>query len=644
MAKKIAWAKKRGSSRSRSRSRDRDRDRNRSRTTRLASSSDDDRFDDVEKPRGFWGNLSQAWDALDLDLGLFESKEEQEREQRLRDARRYRAIERSRGREAADRWIEDTRRDRERRGVRADKFGSDEEASWFNTDEENQRILDEQAQERRERYGTDEMRDENRQRVMDYMYNIERPEASTQMMDYIDEMRENMRNELARLDARRQETRALWEPYNEKWDRSMRTRQENQQSMKRGWETTAQDAWKNWARDRNLISGRWEFDRSRQEGDWLNARRAVLDQWNPLYRREMGELRDIRSQQQELLEEVKEAPSTVLQQARQAYDKQLQGSISAAAMMGRGVSGGRVGLRNQLAMQGADLMNQTAVARSQEHLNRLGLQSTFLDKQAALSGQMIDVGLNDAQLRRQLGLDTFNVYNRSATQSADILRNLGTTSYNIKRQLGLDTANMWKVVNDQELQNMYERRSNLQTRVNLDALDLESAKAGFNFQSAMLNNMRNTDADERAWQSMFANNARSWAGLDSSTDLSYLNAFENMYRYDQQMADAQLQQINERGDARLRGVLELGGTLLGGLLGGGQGAMMGSQISGAFGNAFAPGSQIQSQGSMFGGNAQQLQNQQMMFNSIFGNRQAVPTQNWNTFGGVPDFSAMGQVA
>ena len=85
---------------------------------------------------------------------------------------------------------------------------------------------------------------------------------------------------------------------------------------------------------------------------------------------QVGQLLEARQQRQELAAEIREAPSSVMEQAQQISEKQLVQNAAMAAAMGRGVSGGDQALRDQANTQSADLLNQTAGARSQEHLAR----------------------------------------------------------------------------------------------------------------------------------------------------------------------------------------------------------------------------------------------------------------------------------
>ena len=482
--------------------------------------------------------------------------------------------------------------------------GQHEEESWWKSDEENTRIFREREDRAREPY-EDRRRedverfDERRPDPQSERYQMERPDSGASR-EYLDQLKQWGDRYFQDLDRRRQETRDLWDPYDEKFQNMMRTREENMQSMKRGWDTTAQDAQKRWDRDRGQILGRWDFDRSRTEGDWLGTRKGILSRWDPRFRKEMGELENVSEMQYELLDELKNAPSTVAEQARQAYDKQLQQAMTLSSMMGRGVSGGRQALENQMNVSNANLLQQTAAERSQEHINRLMGRSTILDKQAALSGQRSQLGLSDAGLRRQLGQDTFNVFNQLSTQEADLVRNTGITSYNIKRQLGIDTANMWKIVQDQTLQNAYERRSNLMDRIKIDQLDLDAAKSQLGMGLNLFAGMRGLDEDERSWQAMFSNDAfrwqnqlsndaYRWAQGSSNLDLSYMNRYENRFRNDQQRIDQLISNTQEQGNRVGRFLFEAGGAAIGGIAGGPAGMQAGQQLGGQFGGALFGG-------------------------------------------------------
>ena len=154
----------------------------------------------------------------------------------------------------------------------------------------------------------------------------------------------------------------------------------------------------------------------RQLGDFRRRQEDALGRWRSVYGREMADLHRIGDEQQLLMEEVTNAPSSVEQQARQNYDRQLQQASAMAAMAGRGVSGQAQALRDQSQAMNARIFGETAGLRSQEYLQRLGMRSGMLDAQRDLSQRRSQLGLSDADINRQQGLDALTAYNTVQNQ------------------------------------------------------------------------------------------------------------------------------------------------------------------------------------------------------------------------------------
>ena len=198
-------------------------------------------------------------------------------------------------------------------------------------------------------------------------------------------------------------------------------------SQKQDVPTPAQDSLKGFkdmfedlyssAQDRN-DELRSEAERARSQRDdlaggvwdrWEDSREGILGRWDKTSTEELNRMRGVAESHQGLINEVANAPSSVEQQAKQAYDAQLRESGALASVLGRGVSGGDQALRDRTQNQGANILRQTAVGRSNEYIQRAGLKSNLLGQQSALSGNILNFAMGDANLRRGVAKDDLGI-------------------------------------------------------------------------------------------------------------------------------------------------------------------------------------------------------------------------------------------
>ena len=160
----------------------------------------------------------------------------------------------------------------------------------------------------------------------------------------------------------------------------------------------------------------------------LNRNRGI---WQRIYSEQEDKLTGLQGVQAQLRQEVREAPSSVMEQARQSYDRELGQSASLAAIGGRSASGADASLRNLAATRSADLLSRTAVARSDEHLKRLGMQSDLAGREAGLSQSILGIGKDyqgfdvaAASLQRGLGQDIQSARLQGASTAGNVGSNL----------------------------------------------------------------------------------------------------------------------------------------------------------------------------------------------------------------------------
>ncbi len=232
------------------------------------------------------------------------------------------------------------------------------------------------------------------------------------------------------------------------------------QRIGQDWKTKDSWAVENWMSQAEDMRSRW--------GTHLQD---VLRRYDKAYQTERDELYDLRDQQKALLEEVREAPSSVEQQARMNYDRQLAQGAMLAAAQGRGVSGGDQALRDELANSSANIMNQTAAARADEYIQRLGMQDQLMGRQMGLSGQLSDMALRGAGLRQSLYGQDFEVGNKLALSTERALRNSATQGFDV----GMGIDNAWQQGWDQM---MRWRTKSLDDVMRVEKFGIDSNLAG----------------------------------------------------------------------------------------------------------------------------------------------------------------------
>lgn len=197
------------------------------------------------------------------------------------------------------------------------------------------------------------------------------------------------------------------------------------------------DSWalEGWLRDRDQIQSRWDA-----------GLRQTLGRWDRAFARDEAALKGLRDQYGALAEEVTRAPSSVEQQARQNYDRQLAQTAMLAAAQGRGVSGGDQALRDQAANASARIMGQTAAARSDEYLQRLGMRGQLLGQQGDLVGRLSGLALNDANLRNQLYGRDFEIGGKLAQGTEHAFGQSAGRSWNMARGYSQDMMNAFNTM------------------------------------------------------------------------------------------------------------------------------------------------------------------------------------------------------
>ena len=326
-------------------------------------------------------------------------------------------------------------------------------------------------------------------------------------------------------------------------------------------------------------------------GDFQRNQAETLSRWRSVYGREMADLNRIGDEQQMLMNEVMNAPSSVEQQARQNYDRQLQQAATMSAMGGRGVSQGQA-LRDMMQGGNARIMGETAAARGQEHLQRLGMRSNLLGAQQGLSQRRANLGLSDTDINRRQGLDSMMAYN------------------NVQNQLNR---------NFEDEQRLYSYgRDQTQQNLNFESDILNQRRTAWGMSTDIMNRLRQEqyNIEEFGYQA---------AGREHGLNMDYLNmqrgALGDIIGVDQQNIQNQMaaDRFNRVGDVvafeesqkmiaeqdalnRLKADqerqrqaamwatgLEWGGAALGGILGGPAGASLGGSLGRSFGGGSGQG-------------------------------------------------------
>ena len=171
--------------------------------------------------------------------------------------------------------------------------------------------------------------------------------------------------------------------------------------------------------------------------------------------------------------------------------------------------------------------------------------------------------MKDANFKRGLAMDSFNVRNTLSRQDASLKSQLGIQNYNIHRQLAIDTNTLWQNVNAQLSQVNQDRyRANLidQGLANMvigNTLTNQQSMGGL-FNASM--RMQSADRGH-LYNQQARDDANAWKIYSEAERLKA----EEMAR---QMSLA-------------RGVATLGGGILGGMIGGPAGAVAGAGVGGS---------------------------------------------------------------